>query len=89
MTRQELLAEYDVRDGVIRSPGKFEGEALYVPYFWEFGLQGFSDSEDDDGNWVFSVSDEDRQEFPELAEQGITRITLSESDSGFVYCEAL
>ena len=42
---------YDVNEyGIITSPGKFEGEMAYVPYFWDLVLEGFSDEEiwDDD-----------------------------------------
>jgi hypothetical protein len=41
MTRTEILAQYQVgSDGVIRSPGKFEGEMLYVPFYWDIAMNG-------------------------------------------------
>jgi len=36
MTREQITSEYNIDDnGIIRNPGKFEGEMLYVPYFWD------------------------------------------------------
>jgi hypothetical protein len=86
MTRQDILNEYKVNEqGIIQSPGKFEGEMLYVPYFWDAYLNGMAD--DDDGNVLtFIVDSGDKNEFPELA--NITKIHLEESDNGFVYCGA-
>jgi len=84
MTRQEVLSQYKVDDhGIIRDPGKFEGEQLYVPYFWDAFMNGGAD-EDDGEVMSFDVGDEDRKEFPELV--GVARVQLQESDTGFVYC---
>lgn len=80
MTRAEIEQAYKVENGVIRSPGKFEGEAVYVPYFWDVYLDGGAD-EDDGEVLVFYVSDEDRATFPEL--QGPT-VMLRQLDNGFV-----
>ena len=76
---------YDVRDGIIRSPGKFEGEPEYAPYLWDLVLQGFAD-EDDGSVAVFLVSDEDRKRFPGL--KGISKVTLRETADGFVQTHA-
>ena len=61
-------------------PGKFQGEARYVPYFWDQAMQGFSD---DDGN-IISVEIESRDKiiWPEL--RGRKRVKLWECDQGFV-----
>lgn len=84
MTRAEIEKEFTVRDGRIVSPGKFEGEPVYAPHFWEALLDGFAD-EDGAVAW-FDVTDEDRAEFPEL--QGIDRVSLETDDNGFVYLGA-
>ena len=85
MTRQEIMEMYDVNEqGVIKSPGKFEGEMLYVPYFWDLGLEGDYDF-DEDGVFGFEISTEDIAQFPELA--GVKVLLLEESDTGFVYSE--
>jgi len=66
---------------VVRRPGKFEGEAPYVPYFWECYLEGFADR--DDGTVLgFDVHDDDRAIFPEL--KGRRTVNLMELDTGFV-----
>lgn len=85
MTRQELEKTYAVdTHGLICDPGKFEGEALYVPYFWDVYLNGFAD--DDDGKTLtFNVDDDDRKQFPELS--NVHHIELWEDDNGFVYCD--
>lgn len=81
--------------GRIQSPGKFEGEPLWVPYFWsgesdETEYDDDQDLEDSDcieyestSTEVYHVSDDDRAIFPELAD--VTTVYLWESDQGFVY----
>lgn len=83
-TREKLEAEYTVKNGRIQNPGKFEGEPLYVPYFWEEALNGLAD--DDDGIYFFfNVTATDREIFPEL--KGIKTVTLHETGNGFVCAE--
>ena len=78
----EALFELDAK-GVITSPGKFEGEPAYVPYYWDKGLDGWADDEPDDYSYLFYVTKEDVNEFPELA--GKDRVVVTISDCGFVY----
>jgi hypothetical protein len=82
MNRQEILASYDIDlTGRIHSPGKFEGEQLYVPYFWECFLNGGADY--DNGHVLgFNVTKEDKKEFPELRRRKMVK--LIEQDDGFV-----
>ena len=35
-----IREEYDVLDGIIRNPGKFECEPEWVPYYWELAMNG-------------------------------------------------
>ena len=37
---QNIREEYDVVDGIIRNPGRFEGEREWVPYYWELAMNG-------------------------------------------------
>jgi hypothetical protein len=83
MKRKDVTSDYDIKDGRISSPGKFEGEAVYAPYFYDAYLNGMADDEGD--RLVFDVTAEDRREFPEL--KNVKRVFLSEDDNGFVYCE--
>jgi len=86
MTRKQIESLYTVIDGIITNPGKFEGEAVYVPYFWALTLDGAYDGElhhlDGGPAVVFDVTDEDRAEFPELA--NVRKVYILETDSGFV-----
>lgn len=84
MTRDEVLKQYKVSEqGVITTPGKFEGEMVYVPHFWDVFLDGGADR--DDGKVIgFDVTPEDRKEFPEL--KGRRTVKLYQRDDGFV-CE--
>ena len=85
MTRDEVLKHYKVDDGVIRSPGKFEGEPVWAPAFWELALESSHDEltyDDDCPVSHFTVTDDDRAMWPELTE--VKTIRLWESDQGFV-----
>jgi len=87
-TRVELDAAFDTYPGTdtIRSPGKFEGECLYVPYFWGIMLDGGADDEDEDEGVpiaIFDVNADDVAQFPELADR--ETVALWEDDQGFVH----
>lgn len=86
MNRNEITSSFVIDpDGVIRSPGKFEGEMLYAPYFYGIMLDGFSDesgSTEEGTPDVFEVSEQDRMRFPELG--ATKRLHLYESEQGFV-----
>lgn len=65
----------------VSRPGKFEGEARYVPYFWDIYMEGDADS--DDGDVVtFDVCDDDINIFGEL--KTVKVIGLVETEDGFV-----
>lgn len=77
------------QSGRIVSPGKFEGEPIFAPYYWQIGLEGFADS--DNGTvygFRFKNSDADFALWPELKRWlGRKRsLKLIASDAGFVYC---
>ena len=89
MTREQTLVAYNVRDGRIISPGKFDGEPVFAPHFWDAGLSGCADS--DNGTVLtFRVKRDDPEhaEFPELRKWlGRSRtLRLREDDQGFVHC---
>jgi len=88
---------FEVDDqGLITTPGKFEGEPIYVPYFWNLGLDGCADDEEtqthyptDQPVFGFNLSDLNIEQsvWPEL--KGQDRIELWESDLGFVFYDLL
>lgn len=85
--REQVLRDYSVdQNGIIRSPGKFELEMIYTPYFYNLGLEGMADS-DEDGVWGFNVSDEDRKQFPELAK--VEHVEIRVCDQGFAYAKSI
>jgi len=89
MERREVLDRYTVDErGIIRSRGKFEAEPLYAPHFWDAVLNGEAEdhTEPDGTIWaILDVTPEDREQFPELKDRGITAVALMEIDEGFVY----
>lgn len=91
MQREEILRNYKVENNRIVSPGKFEGEPVFAPYFWDLALQGFADS---DNGRVFGfrlqLSGQDATN-PFIGElrQWLGRkrsLKLWEDGSGFVHC---
>ena len=85
MMREDVLEQYDVdASGRIKSPGKFEGEMIYLPYFWQASLEW---GEQPNRNGVFSIKIEatDRDYFPEIPKHK-RRIRFYEREDGFV-CE--
>lgn len=94
-TKSEIAEQYDVVNGVIRSPGKFEGEPEYAPYFYDLSLNGGPDEEvywpsDDEGEMelaadIFKVNSDDIEKFPQL--DGIHTLSLKYDSQGFVICQ--
>jgi hypothetical protein len=81
MTRDDIMRDYKPNKyGRISAPGKFEGEMVYVPYFWAVGQP----DEEDEGVYTYKVNADDRAEFPEL--EGKSEVWLVEDEQGFV-CE--
>ena len=77
--------EYTVVDGVIRNPGKFEGECVWVPYYWDLALNGEGEDELDENEEIattkFVVDSEEAEAFG--LECGAT-VELFEDPQGFV-----
>ena len=92
--REAVLDAYDVDgNGRIVSPGKFEGEPIFAPHFWNVALAGFADS-DDGSVFTFkfgrkeSATVDDFAVWPELKTWlGRSRtLRMREDDQGFVHC---
>jgi hypothetical protein len=94
---REYVRYFEVDDqGLKKTPGKFEGEPIYVLYFWNLGLAGCADDEETHTHYPtdrpvfgFNLSDLNIEQsvWPEL--KGQDRIELWESDLGFVFYDLL
>lgn len=85
MTSQEIsnIRINGQRD--VSRPGKFEGEPIYSPYFYDRIMNG--DGEylgDDDGAIALDIDDDERRMFPEL--DGFSTVVTWEDGNGFFYC---
>jgi len=89
MTRAELEATYRVQGNRIVSPGKFEAENIWAPYFWDAAMDGGAEEITTPHNphpvSRMKVEPDDVRQFPEL--EGFGAVELFEDDNGFVYCE--
>ena len=82
---EHLTASYDIKNGVIRSPGKFEGEMYYSLYFYTNYLEGGSDHDYlDNGTLIsrFNLTVSEKEAFPELSDYDM--FEFYESDNGFI-----
>lgn len=82
-----FMAEYRINEhGTIQTPGKFEAEPAYAPYFYDFVMDGAQAETIMDGETsvdVFIVDDEDRAVFPELLAD-VYAVLLWQDSNGFV-----
>ena len=76
-----IKQSYDIdEDGTIRSPGKFEAEPYYAPYYWEVLLDGAA-SEEWERVARIDLGEKDHELFPEL--EGDNYLYIETSDQGF------
>ena len=85
LKRDEILKLYATENDCITSPGRFEREPIWVPYFWTIFLDGGAD-EDDGSVLTFNIDAEDRAEFPGLLDD-VGQVYLWQDDNGFVHSE--
>ena len=79
-----VLDYYENVAGIITSPGKFEGEPVYVPFFWEYMMDGGEDEfYEYNGHTisVFKINSIDTKFFPGLSEY--SEVHIWEDDLGF------
>jgi len=83
--------EYDNDGERITQLGKFEGEPVFAPHFWNVALEGFADS-DNGSVFTFKIQvngqDKDNPFIAELKKWlGRKRtLRLREDSQGFVHC---
>lgn len=70
--------------GTINEPGKFEGEMVYVPHYWNVYLHGFA-SRDDGTTLGFDIDPKDRLYFRGWIPVNKRTVRLIEDDQGFVH----
>lgn len=71
----ERLRFYDVDSGGrIRDNGKFEGEMLYVPLFWDYVLEGLH-TESTGGVAVLDIDEDDRRIMDALGNLSADRLS--------------
>lgn len=88
---RDAVDEYETNKyGAITNPGKFEGEAVYAPYFHSLSLLGAETDIlfDPRGNdvHVFKLSRFDKAVFADLKKWDWDYVCLEEDTQGFVYC---
>jgi len=81
--RDEITSQYTIDDhGLIRDLGKFQMEMLYVPFYWDAGMNGCA-SEDTGRVWFFEICTDERAAFPELG--SAFGVSIFQDDNGFIY----
>ena len=88
MTQKQIADEYTVENGIIQSPGKFEGQPTYTVHFYDMWNNGFLEDECFDDGWCMAycnIDNDDIAEFPEL--KGTDCMTIHETEYGFVTME--
>jgi len=79
-TITDLQKEFKVKNGIIQNPGKFEGEPLSTPFYYDLMLNG-------EGEFI-DIEPSDRVQFPNIPDnKAIAYVT--ETDQGFVTIEFL
>lgn len=68
----------------ITNPGKFERERCWAPIFYEMGLDGMAD-DDEDGTWVFDLKHDDDLKTVHSDLKDAKEVRISVDDQGFVW----
>lgn len=87
---REIIGYSLDKNQYVSDPGKFEGEPAYVPYCWQFYLDGFEDDTVYCGSnhySVYFVDNDLRAKFPDLLGLKDFAVVLWQSDQGFVNSE--
>lgn len=88
MDKKYVIKNYEVNaHGYIETPGKFEGEMVYAPWFHQAILDGLQDETLIINGVAFDiieVTDDDKKEFIELVD--VTYLKCHTNNEGFFYC---
>ena len=75
-----LKKEFRVKDGIIQNPGKFEGEPLSTPFYWDLMMNG-------EGEFI-TIEPSDRVHFQNIPDDKDVAHVV-EDNQGFVSVEFL
>jgi hypothetical protein len=78
---QASIEGMTIEKGIIKDPGKFEGEPACTPYYWSLFMDGFGD-EEPDGTVKFDIEPIDCMLFEEV--RGLDAVYLQQSNDGFI-----
>lgn len=81
-TFREAADGFDIKNNVVQSLGRFQGEPDFVLYYAMLMQEGSSDYSTEDGDEYFEIKPAERAFFPHLPDAPY--IYLSTSDDGFV-----
>jgi len=79
-TITDLQKEFKVKNGIIQNPGKFEGEPLSTPFYYDLMVNG-------EGEFI-DIEPSDRVQFPNIPDNKAVAY-VTENDQGFVTIEFL
>jgi len=90
--KTQYTCEYANDGKRITAPGKFEGEPIFAPYYWDVALQGFADS--DDGTtytfkFAFNSAVDSAAPFRSELQAWLGRkrtLRMREDSQGFIHC---
>lgn len=71
------------KDGIITDPGKFEGESIIIPYFYNEILEGSADDDFEEEHGII-IEKEDREAYPQHIFSQDYGVVLKITDDGFV-----
>jgi len=89
---EHLAQDYEIENGIIKSPGKFEGEFIHSLYFYDCVMNGGGDEiissylDSERIIDVFNLTDSEKDAFPILT--NANTVHCIEDDNGFFYCDA-
>jgi hypothetical protein len=77
MNREEIVKQFKVVSGFIRSSGKFLGCPQFVPHYWHLAERGMADREEVKLKcmvYIFFIDSSDVEMWPELARTNLIKV---------------
>jgi len=85
MTAYEIENRFNIQNGVIQSPGIFQGEMRYAPFYVDRFPDDYHFECHRNRVDVFYLDKSDYALFPELT--GMKTLEIRKAVTGFVYCD--